>query len=235
MRRADRLFRMMEYLKARKSIVRAQDLADLMEVSIRTIYRDMADLISSGAPITGEAGTGYILDQQHIIRPLMFDLEELDALALGARMVESWGDKALAASALSALDKIRATLPADKNNAFTDDILFSFPSQNKPELHIKFTDLRLAIRKQSFIEFTYMKELNNTSNRTVRPLALAFFAPVWLLLGWCEDKQDFRNFRLDKMHDLHITDRHFKNERGKTTKDFIKLEKKKNKHLNASA
>lgn len=223
MRRADRLFRIVEYLKARKSAVRARDLADLLEVSLRTIYRDMADLMASDIPIAGEAGTGYILDRDHLVKPLMFSIRELDVLALGVRMVESWSDKELAAAALSAWDKIRATLPEERS-VIVDDILFSFPSKERPVPRVSLNDLHDAIRSRRIMEFLYVSEDGESSERRIRPLALAFFAPVWLLLGWCETRLDFRNFRLDRMRNLHISQFGFEDEEGKRLKDFTERE-----------
>ncbi len=228
MRRADRLFRIVEYLKARRTVVRAQDLADLLEVSLRTIYRDMADLMTSGTPIIGEAGTGYVLDKHYLVKPLMFDVEELEALALGAQMVQSWSDPSLTKSAHTALDKIHATLPSDLSNSLLDEVLFSFSPQARPIIKVDFTSIRRAIHTRHKVAFHYYNEKQEPTRRTVRPLALAFFAPVWVLLGWCEKRNDFRNFRLDRISDLIIMDVVFYQENGKTLDDFKKQESERN-------
>ena len=220
MRRADRLFRIVEYLKARRQVVTAESLAKELEVSTRTIYRDIADLCTSGVPIIGEAGVGYMLDKDYLVRPLMFGVEELDALMLGAQMVESWGDRALATAARQALDKITSALPQNLQQEIADSFLFSLPTQARPAIIIDFTALRRAIRTKNIVEFSYIREDGKKSTRRVRPLCLAFFGPVWLLAGWCEMRNDFRNFRLDRIQDMRITDERFRDEKGKRLSDF---------------
>ena len=208
MRRADRLFRLVEFLKARRTVVTAQTLADVLEVSPRTIYRDIADLNSSGIPITGEAGVGYMLSKDHKVQPLMFGLEEIDALMLGAQMVKSWGDKALAQAASQAIDKLTATLPESLQNDVSRHFLFSYESASKDDvsIYVDFTALRRAIRSQHKLHIHYQNEKLEMSERTLRPLCLVFFSPVWLLLAWCEKRNDFRNFRLDRIQRLTVTD-----------------------------
>lgn len=224
MRRADRLFRIVEYLKARRQVVRAEDLAHELEVSVRTIYRDITDLGISGVPIIGEAGVGYMLDRDHVVRPLMFDAQELDALMLGAQMVRSWPDAGLSQAASSAIDKIAAVLPDKLRADMEDNILFSLPSRAADIIKVDFAALRHAIRSKHIVSFLYTKESGETSKRIIRPLALAHFSPVWLLLGWDDACKDFRNFRLDRMGDLRVSDKTFKDERGKSLKDFKRLE-----------
>jgi len=223
MRRADRLFRIVEYLKARKNVVTAVDLARATEVSTRTIYRDIYDLTLSGCPIISEPGVGYILDRNHILSPLTFSVKEIDALMLGTQTVQSWADEDLAKSARSAADKILSVLPVSIRKEFNENCLFAFPTQSKPRLEVDFSLIRKSIRTKNIIKFLYTKEDGKISQRIIKPLGLAFFAPVWLLLGWEEEKQDFRNFRIDRMSKLEITDDKFMPEKGKRLADFIKL------------
>ncbi len=223
MRRADRLFRIVEYLKARRQVVTAESLAQKLEVSVRTVYRDMADLGASGVPIIGETGVGYMLDKNYVVRPLMFDVEELDALMLGAQMVESWGDKELIKAAHKAIDKITAVLPENLHREIAETFLFSMPTQAKPVITIDFSAVRRSIRSKNKVEFSYTREDGQASTRRVRPLCLAFFGPVWLLLGWCEMREDFRNFRLDRMKKMKITKDHFQDEKGKRLQDYKEL------------
>jgi len=219
MRRADRLFRIVERLKGRRNAVRAEDLARDFEVSVRTIYRDIADLQASGTPIRGEAGVGYALDRQHVLRPLMFSAEELDTLTLGARMVESWGDKDLTHAARAALDKIRAVAPPSLTDV--EDVLFSYPSGGRPKQSVALSQLRAAIRNKRMVEFRYEDENGARSSRRVRPLSLVFFAPVCLLAGWCEIRGAFRNFRVDRMSRFAVSERAFRDERGKRLSDYL--------------
>lgn len=220
MRRADRLFRIVESLKARRSAVTAKELATEMETGVRTIYRDVSDLRSSGVPIIGEAGVGYLLSRDYLFKPLLFDIDELDALFLGAQMVESWGDKALARSARQAMNKIMAVLPG----ALADDarraVAYACAGRSRPSISIDLAALRQAIRNKLCIEINYTDESQTHSQRQVRPLCLVFIAPVWLLAAWCEVRQDFREFRVDRITNLTITEQHFQSEKGKTLKDL---------------
>lgn len=220
MRRADRLFRIVEYLKARRQAVRGEDLARELEVSVRTVYRDIADLSASGVPVIGEAGVGYMLDRDYIVRPLMFDMDELESLILGAQMVESWGDADLAKATRRALDKIAAALPDSLRRDFVETSLFSYTSAAKLPVPIDFSALRRSIRSKNFVIFNYAREDGQTSRRRIRPLALVFFGPVWLLLGWCEMREDFRNFRLDRIQSLEILSDRFRDEKGKRIQDY---------------
>jgi len=221
MRRADRLFRIVEYLKARRQVVTACSLAEELGVSVRTIYRDIADLVTSGVPIIGEAGVGYILDKDYIVRPLMFAIEELDALMLGVQMVQSWGDKGLAKAANQAIDKITSVLPESLQKEISETFLFSMASKTEVKIHIDFTALRRAIRGKNIIGFSYTREDGKISRRQVRPLCLAFFSPVWLLSGWCEMREDFRNFRLDRIQDMEVMEERFRDEKGKSLYDYM--------------
>ena len=161
MRRADRLFRIVEYMKARRQAVPADALAAELEVSVRTIYRDMADLETSGVPIVGETGVGYMLDRNYTLRPLIFDVEELDALALGAQMVSSWGDRDIARAARSAIDKITAVLPDQLRAEIMQTALFSPPSEAKVPITVDFSAIRHAIRTKNKIRFAYHSLIMN--------------------------------------------------------------------------
>jgi len=225
MRRADRLFRIVEHLKTRKRVVRAQEIAERMEVSQRTIYRDIADLQMSGIPIIGEAGVGYMLDKTHILQPFIFNTEELEALILGAQMVQSWGDDKLAKASAATIDKIGSVLPKKFNEEISGAFLFSFPTKEKRQGTNLMSELRLAIRNKNKLDFFYERADGEASQRTVRPLCLAFFAPSWLLLAWCEKRQDFRNFRLDRIGDLKTSTEKFTDEKGKRLEDYIECQK----------
>lgn len=227
MRRADRLFRIVEYLKARRQAVTANTLAAELEISVRTVYRDIADLCRANVPIIGEAGVGYVLDKDYTIRPLMFDVEELDALALGARMVGSWGDRDIATAARRAIDKIAAVLPDALRQEILQTALFSPPSQARLPIKIDSSALRRAIRTRHRVEIDYEALDGAKTTRSVRPLCLAFFGPVWLFTGWCETRQDFRNFRLDRISRLVVSDQRFADEKGKRLTDYRRIEERK--------
>src|SRR5690606_20291246 len=169
MRRADRLFQIVGVLRRRR-LVTAQLLAEQLEVSERTIYRDIADLIASGVPISGEAGVGYRLDPSYRLPPLLFTPEEVEALVLGMRMVESWTDDGLRRSARSVLDKIDAVVPGREREHLDRTALFSLSFPGQRQDLAQFGPLRRAINEQRKVAFRYEDRNGATSERTVRPL-----------------------------------------------------------------
>jgi predicted DNA-binding transcriptional regulator YafY len=221
MRRADRLFEILQILR-RKNVVRAADIAEALEVSRWTVYRDIRDLMVNGVPIDGEAGTGYMLRPGFDLPPLMFDEREIAALLLGARMVESWADPELAEAARNVVAKVRAVVP-ERQRRNLDDMTLLAPSNHFSEsIAIDQIALRRSVRDRHKIRFGYSNGADRLSERYVRPLLLAFFGPIWLLPAWCELRQDFRVFRLDRMSKLQVLDEQFRSERGKTAIDFLK-------------
>ncbi|HEX4894403.1 MAG TPA: YafY family protein [Hyphomicrobiaceae bacterium] len=221
MRRADRLFEIIQHMR-RRPTVRARELSQALEVSERTIYRDIQDLMASGVPIEGEAGIGYVLKAGFDLPPLMFKEQEIEALVLGARMVESWGDSELALAATDAIAKIEAVIPDRLREYMASTALLAPASFDMEPIKCDLADLRRAIRSQLKVHFRYTDVLRQKSERTVRPLSLAFFGPVWILAAWCELRNDFRTFRLDRMEAFGITGERFRLERGKTLHDFLK-------------
>ncbi len=222
MRRADRLFEIIQLMR-RKPTVKAREIAETLEVSERTVYRDVRDLMTSGVPIEGEAGVGYVLKAGYDLPPLMFKEQEIEALVLGARIVESWADTELAEAASDALAKIEAVLP-ERLRTFMAATSLLAPPPTAPVEVIKcdMAALRRAIRNQLKVSFRYTDVLHQSSARTVRPLSIAYFGPVWILAAWCELRDNFRTFRLDRIEDLAISETRFKAERGKTLHDFLK-------------
>jgi len=220
-RRADRLFRLVQVLRARR-FATAKSLAEALEVSERTVYRDVRDLSLSGVPIEGEAGVGYALRRDFDMPPLMFDYEEIEALTAGARMVQAWSSPALARAAQSALDKIAAALPTDKRIAMDRTRLYA------PSFHVdrelgKVLDLmREAIVDGRRLSMSYKDEGGKASERKVRPLGLYFWGQRWTLAAWCEMREDFRNFRLDRTSNVAIGNR-FPDEAGKRLEDFLRI------------
>ena len=202
MRRADRLFRLVQMLR-RGRVQTAQHLAERLEVSVRTVYRDVADLLASGVPIEGEAGVGYRL-RHFDLPPLMFTHDEIEALVLGARIVEGWADPELAMAARGVLAKVEAAVPGDADHWMRSTPLFA-PKEHRgrrpgPELSL----LRRALRARQRVSFSYVDEKGAASERTVRPLALAFYGAVWTLAAWCELRQAFRVFRLDRLVETEV-------------------------------
>ena len=222
MRKAERLNEIVHHLRRMHQAVTAETLAALFEVSPRTIYRDIQDLMDSGIPITGEAGVGYVIDKHYHLPPIMFDADEIEAIALGIGMVSNWTDAAFARKAKSAYEKIQATLTAPMIHELTQISTFSAPSRYKIPWKVNFTEVRECIRRKQFVTFSYLDLSDQVTERTIRPLALISFSPIWLLAGWCEMRQNFRNFRLDRISDFSVSPQRFRDEKGKALSDYLK-------------
>lgn len=208
MRRADRLFQIVQLLQGRK-LVTARQLADRLQVSERTVYRDVQDLVLSGVPIDGEAGVGYMLHAGFHLPPLMFSPEEMEALVTGARLVKAWAGNTLADAAEQALTKIEHALPPKLKQKIGDTRLFA-PGFHAYARHTPQLDkLRDAINRRQVLEISYTREDGEHSTRQVRPLGLFFWGNVWTLAAWCETREDYRNFRIDRIQTLTPLDRLF--------------------------
>ncbi len=220
MNRTDRLFQIIQMLRHNR-VTTAQHLADEFTVSVRTIYRDIDTLSLSGIPIISEPGRGYLLMQGFDLPPLMFTPDELAALLLGTRMVQAWSDQTLSNSAVKVLEKIEAIIPEHlRPELCREEILapsFFLPS----EITECFSQLRNSIRKHNKIHFDYTREDGKTSQRKVWPLGLFFWGKVWTLTSWCELRDDFRNFRIDRIHKLQVMKETYAEESGKTLQDYL--------------
>ncbi len=221
MRRADRLFEIIQWLRSRR-VTTAKWLAEKLEVSERTIYRDIRDLMTTGVPIEGEAGVGYALRKGFDLPPLMFNQEELAALSLGARIVRSWADPQLANAAERVLSKIEVILPEELKNKIERTNLYSPMVRLNPEVAKVLATLRLSIDQQHQISFDYQREDGERSHRTVWPLGLFFWGTVWTLGGWCELRGHFRNFRLDRMSHVQPSGKKYPLVDGRSLNDMIK-------------
>ncbi|MAU61546.1 MAG: DNA-binding transcriptional regulator [Parvibaculum sp.] len=223
MRRANRLFDIVEYLRRAKRVVTAQELAREMEVSVRTVYRDIADLQASRVPVEGEAGIGYMMRSGYELPPLMFTEDEIEALVFGARMVRAWGDAAFTGAADAAVAKIRAVLPDRLERIAETTRLTVAPRRTDPKdgysRHL--TPVRRAIRDRRILAIDYEALTGDRTHRKVRPLGLAFFGPFWMLAAWCELRGDFRTFRIERIRSLKVSEETFRDEKGKTMEDFL--------------
>jgi predicted DNA-binding transcriptional regulator YafY len=220
MRRADRLFQIVQYLRGGR-LVTARQLAERLEVSERTVYRDVADLIACGVPIDGEAGVGYILRAGFELPPLMFTRDELAALTLGARFVRAWGGARLAVGAEEALVKIDAVLPESEKRAIAETNLFALGFEMADSVRQIIDRLDLAIRERRLMRLNYLSLDEETTERVVRPLGLYHWGKAWTLAAWCEMRDDFRNFRADRITALADAGGTFRPEPGRTLKDFL--------------
>lgn len=224
MHRAERLFQLLNLLRNRRTVMTARQMSDHLQVSERTIYRDIQALSLSGVPVEGEAGVGYRLQRHFQLPPLMFDRHEVEALLLGARMVSGWGDEQMARSANNAIQKILAVLP--------DHLRHS--DENLPLLVPTFDDyqkiytahsqtIREAIRLKRQVIIDYVRADEQFSSRQIEPLGLIFWGKVWTLVAWCQLRNDYRVFRLDRIHQLATTQETFATSEQKSLKHYLNL------------
>ena len=221
MRRADRLFQIVQYLRGGR-LVTAASLAERLEVSERTIYRDIADLQSTGVPIDGEAGVGYIMREGFDLPPLMFSRDEIVALVTGARMARAWGGAAVARAAEEALIKIEAVLPDGERSRIQQTEIHAPDFMMPDEDRLRFDLLERAADRRQVLEVAYRDAEGAVTARRIRPLGLWFWGKVWTLAAWCELRSDFRTFRLDRMDQIRETGEAFRLERGRTLTDYYR-------------
>ena len=199
MRRADRLFQIVQYLRGGR-LLTARRLAERLEVSERTIYRDIADLIGSGVPIDGEAGIGYLMRAGYDLPPLMFTKAEITALVAGARMIRSFGGADMALAAEEALTKIEAVLPEALRGSTASVAILAHDSGALAAADRAMLDrIDTAIAEHRALRLHYRDAEDQHTDRRVRPLGLWFWGKVWTLVAWCELRNDFRMFRIDRI------------------------------------
>jgi predicted DNA-binding transcriptional regulator YafY len=220
-RRADRLFRIIQLLRRKRGSTTAATLAEALEVSERTVYRDIADLVGSGTPIEGEAGVGYRLRADYDLPPLMFDREEIQALVLGARIVQQFGDAGLARASTSVLAKVAAVLPEKLRGLPPSTLLFAPGSAFGAALVGPLELIREALLGRRKLRLCYRAENTQRSERVVRPLGAFFWGRSWTLSAFCELRQDFRTFRLDRVEECNLLDETFVDEPGRTLADLL--------------
>lgn len=220
MRPADRLFQIVLML-GRGRVLTAKAIAQRLEVSERTIYRDIQDLALSGVPIEGEAGVGYCLRRGYQMPPLMFDEQELQALVFGADVAKSWGDVAMAQAADRILAKIDAVLPERLRPQLHSQRLV-VPDVRMSETATRMLgDVRDAINTRTRMFLEYHDAGRETSERIVWPLTLAYWGRSWTLGAWCELRQDFRSFRIDRISVARALRSTFPDEPGKRIEDYF--------------
>ena len=221
MRRADRLFQIVQYLRGGR-LVTARQLAGRLEVSERTIYRDIADLQASGVPVDGEAGVGYVMQSGFDLPPLMFSRDEIVALVAGARLIRAWGGANMARAAEEALVKIAAVLPeAERARAGTVQVHSLAPGMTG-DLRDRLDRLEADIDRRTVLEITYEDANGSATRRRLRPLGLWFWGKVWTLVAWCELRDDFRTFRVDRIAGPADTGETFRPEPDKSLATFLR-------------
>lgn len=222
MRRADRLFQIVQLVRGRRNTT-ADFLAERLAVSVRTVYRDIADLQAQGVPLDGEAGVGYRMRAGFDLPPLMFTRDEAQALMAAVRLAAPRLDRTLANHAEMAMAKIVAVLPPAVRAAAEALPLYAPVAAVDEATRERLTQLREAVEQRRKLRIAYADEQGRASERTVRPLGCFFWDAVWTLATWCELREDFRSFRVDRIAGLTVLDERFRDEPGRTLADLRRV------------
>jgi predicted DNA-binding transcriptional regulator YafY len=221
MRRADRLFQIVQLVRGRR-LSTAEFLAQRLEVSVRTVYRDVADLQAQGVPIEGEAGVGYRMRAGFDLPPLMFTIEEAQALVASVRIAQPRLDDAFGSQAESALGKIFAVLPGAARAAAEGLAMYAPPAGIGADTRARLQPLREAAQGRRIVWLRYRDVKDAASERRVRPLGCFYWNEVWTVAAWCELRNDFRNFRVDRIETIQVLDERFRDEPGRTLADLFR-------------
>jgi predicted DNA-binding transcriptional regulator YafY len=223
MRRTERLFAIIQILRRARAPITATAMADELETSLRTVYRDVAELIAQRVPVRGEAGVGYMLERGFDMPPLMLTPDEIEAAMLGAQWVTGRGDPALARAADDLVAKIGAVIPSHLRPFLLDTALTTPDAKRRvvPD-SLDVGRVRAAIRAQTKVRLTYRDEADKETRRTVWPVAIAYYESVRLLAAWCELREDFRHFRTDR-----VSDAEFLEERYPARRDVLRSQWRK--------
>jgi len=199
MRRADRLFRIIQVLRRKKRPATAAEIAEELEASPRTIYRDIAQLMAERVPIRGEAGIGYVLEGGFDMPPLMLTADEVEAAMLGAQWVMGRGDAVLARAAGDLVAKIGAVIPEHLRPILMEPAVSAPAQPDKVADVIDMARVRTAIRAQGKIRIVYRDERGAETTRVIWPIAVSYWDRVRLIVAWCELRKAFRHFRTDRI------------------------------------
>jgi predicted DNA-binding transcriptional regulator YafY len=222
--RAQRLLDLIQVLRRHRRPVAGAALARELGVSLRTLYRDIAALQAQGADIAGEAGLGYVLRPGFMLPPLMFNIDEIEALALGSHWVAARADSPLAASANNALAKIAAVLPRELSDLLDSPSLLVGPGKPIAAGDAGLPTIRQAIRAERKLALAYVDSAGTPTRRTIWPFALAFFDRVRVVVAWCETRQAFRHFRTDRISAIEPTAERYPRKRQALIKEWRKAE-----------
>jgi predicted DNA-binding transcriptional regulator YafY len=223
-RRADRLFDILQFLRVAGHPTTAATIAERLEVTVRTVYRDIATLQARRIPIEGATGIGYVLRRGFDLPPLMFTDDEIDAITVGARLVRRLRDPGLQAAANSVLAKVTTVLPEALRSGVTAAPFFVSHGDAEMPLGIDLADLRRAIRETRKVGITYRDVQGRESERTVWPVAMAYYVDVTVLGAWCELRRDFRHFRVERIVTSTILNDQFPTEGGKLMERWFALQ-----------
>ena len=226
MRRADRLFDIIQTLRTARKPMTAAALAEGLEVTVRTIYRDVAALQARRVPIEGAAGVGYVLRRGFDLPPLMFTVEEIEAVTVGARLVQRLRDRELQAAARRVLDKVTVVLP-DSLRSHLDRPFYVSRGDAAEPTGIDLAELRAAIRDRRKMRIAYLDEQRQRTRRTIWPLAMAYYVDVTLVGAWCELRKGLRNFRVERIASGRMLADRFQDPQGRLLAQWLALPKQR--------
>jgi predicted DNA-binding transcriptional regulator YafY len=225
MRRADRLFDIIQALRTARKPMTAAALAGELEVTVRTIYRDVATLQARRVPIEGAPGLGYVLRRGFDLPPLMFTVDEVEAITVGARLVQRVRDRELQAAARRVLDKVTVVLPESLRSHLDRPPLYVSRGDAVEPQGVDAAELRSAIRDQRKLRIAYIDEKHQRTRRTIWPLAMAYYVDVTLVGAWCELREDFRNFRVERITSSRVLAGRFQDPQGRLLAQWLALPK----------
>lgn len=228
MSRAERLLELIQLLRRNRYPITGAELASELDISVRTLYRDIASLQAQGARIDGEPGMGYMLRPGFLLPPLMFSEEEIEALVVGSRWVADRGDSELAGAARNAIAKIAAVLPADLRDQLDANSLLVPPGSQVSDDEASdetLAALRQAIRRERKVAIRYRNTAGNETERTIWPFALAYFERARVVASWCEVRADYRHFRVDRMGGVTVLDERYPRRRQALLAEWREREK----------
>ena len=225
MRRADRLFDVIQVLRTAKQPVTAATLAAELEVTVRTIYRDVATLQARRVPIEGAPGLGYVLRKGFDLPPLMFTVDEIEAVTVGARMVQRLRDPELQAAARRVLDKVTVVLPESLRGHLADAPFYVSKGEAATPQGVEMAAVRSAIRDRRKLRIAYVDEKSRRTRRTIWPLAMAYYVDVTLVGAWCELRKDLRNFRVERIAASRVLAERFQDHNGRLLAQWLALPK----------
>jgi len=223
MRRADRLFQLIQLIRGRR-LTTAQWLAQRLNISQRTVYRDVADLQYQGVPIEGEAGVGYRLGKGFDLPPLIFTLDEARALVATTRMAQQWLDPGLAQASETALSRVMSLLTVAQRHDAHNMALYATPFGLPLPVRERLQLLREAVQQRRKVKLRYSDEKQEKSNRCIHPLGCFFWGEGWTLLAWCELRDDFRSFRIDRMLNTTLMEETFAHEPEQSLAAYLRLQ-----------
>ena len=223
MRRADRLFDIIQRLRTARGPMTAAALAEELEVTVRTVYRDVATLQARRVPIEGAAGIGYMLRRGFDLPPLMFTIEEIEAIAVGARLVSRTGDLGLQDAADSVLSKVTVVLPERLREQLAASPFFVSASGAPVAERVDLAEVRQAIRDERKLWIAYADEKGDRSERVIWPIAVAYYVQATLVGAWCELRRDYRHFRADRITALTVLDERYPSDNGRLMAEWLAL------------